>query len=115
MVSARALVETVSSRAAALELRKRIAGSSGWIRARSRKMGSIRYRAPASSWSNAQQNGCISRGCRAILQPGGCIMQTEEMTKIEKSVFIRAPRSRVWKALTDSSEFAQWFRVATKD
>jgi uncharacterized protein YndB with AHSA1/START domain len=42
-------------------------------------------------------------------------MQTQELTTIEKSVFIRAPRSRVWKALTDTTEFAKWFRVMTKD
>lgn len=29
--------------------------------------------------------------------------------RIEKSVVIRAPRDRVWKALTDSKEFGRWF------
>jgi uncharacterized protein YndB with AHSA1/START domain len=29
--------------------------------------------------------------------------------RIEKSVVIRAPRDRVWKALTDSQEFGRWF------
>lgn len=29
--------------------------------------------------------------------------------RIEKSVLIRAPRDRVWKALTDSREFGRWF------
>lgn len=29
--------------------------------------------------------------------------------KIEKSVFLRAPRSRVFRALTDSQEFGTWF------
>jgi uncharacterized protein YndB with AHSA1/START domain len=28
---------------------------------------------------------------------------------IEKKVVIRAPRDRVWKALTDSREFGRWF------
>ena len=42
-------------------------------------------------------------------------MQTEELTKIERSVFIRAPRSRVWKALTDTTQFCQWFCASTKD
>jgi uncharacterized protein YndB with AHSA1/START domain len=40
-------------------------------------------------------------------------MAVEQMTNIEKSVFIRAPRSRVWKALTTAKEFGQWFRVKT--
>ncbi|MGH6865127.1 MAG: SRPBCC family protein [Methyloceanibacter sp.] len=30
---------------------------------------------------------------------------------IEKSIEIKAPVSRVWKALTDHREFGQWFRV----
>jgi uncharacterized protein YndB with AHSA1/START domain len=29
--------------------------------------------------------------------------------RIEKSVDIRAPRDRVWKALADSQEFGRWF------
>ena len=32
--------------------------------------------------------------------------------RIEKSVLLRAPRSRVWRALTDSNEFGSWFGVA---
>ena len=31
--------------------------------------------------------------------------------RIEKSIEIRAPVSRVWRALTDHREFGQWFRV----
>jgi len=31
--------------------------------------------------------------------------------KIEKSILIRAPRSRVWRAITDTREFSQWFGV----
>jgi uncharacterized protein YndB with AHSA1/START domain len=29
--------------------------------------------------------------------------------RIEKKVLLRAPRSRVWRALTDSKEFGAWF------
>jgi uncharacterized protein YndB with AHSA1/START domain len=37
---------------------------------------------------------------------------TESMTdRIHKEITLRAPRSRVWRALTDSAEFGQWFRV----
>jgi uncharacterized protein YndB with AHSA1/START domain len=32
--------------------------------------------------------------------------------RIEKQVEIKAPVSRVWRALTDHREFGQWFRVA---
>jgi uncharacterized protein YndB with AHSA1/START domain len=31
--------------------------------------------------------------------------------RIEKQAVLRAPRSRVWQALTDSAQFGQWFRV----
>lgn len=31
--------------------------------------------------------------------------------KIEKSIEINAPVSRVWRALTDHREFGEWFRV----
>jgi uncharacterized protein YndB with AHSA1/START domain len=32
--------------------------------------------------------------------------------RIEKTVDLKAPPSRVWRALTDSKEFGEWFRVA---
>jgi len=31
--------------------------------------------------------------------------------RIEKDITLRAPKSRVWRALTDSKEFGTWFRV----
>jgi uncharacterized protein YndB with AHSA1/START domain len=31
--------------------------------------------------------------------------------RIEKQILLRAPRSRVWRALTDYEEFGAWFRV----
>ena len=31
--------------------------------------------------------------------------------RIEKRVSIKAPRARVWKALTDSTEFGKWFGI----
>ncbi len=31
--------------------------------------------------------------------------------RIEKEVFLRAPRSRVWRALTDPRQFSEWFGV----
>jgi uncharacterized protein YndB with AHSA1/START domain len=38
-------------------------------------------------------------------------MNTNSTDRIEKQVFIKAPRKRVWRALTDSGEFGEWFRV----
>ena len=34
-----------------------------------------------------------------------------DMDRIEKKVTLRAPRSRVWRAITDTEEFGAWFRV----
>jgi uncharacterized protein YndB with AHSA1/START domain len=31
--------------------------------------------------------------------------------RIEKQITLKAPRSRVWRAITDSKEFGTWFRV----
>jgi uncharacterized protein YndB with AHSA1/START domain len=31
--------------------------------------------------------------------------------RIEKKIVLRAPRARVWRALTDPTEFGTWFRV----
>jgi len=38
-------------------------------------------------------------------------MLMTETDKIEKSVVLRAPRSRVWRAIADSKEFGEWFKV----
>jgi uncharacterized protein YndB with AHSA1/START domain len=37
------------------------------------------------------------------------------LSKIERSVPIRAPRSRVWSALADIRHFCQWFRAEPAD
>ena len=34
--------------------------------------------------------------------------------RIEKQIRLRAPRARVWRALTDTREFGQWFGVNLK-
>jgi uncharacterized protein YndB with AHSA1/START domain len=38
-------------------------------------------------------------------------MMTSELSKIEKRILIRAPRERVWRALTNLEEFSKWFGV----
>ena len=38
-------------------------------------------------------------------------MNAQSTDRIEKEVFIKAPRTRVWRALTDAGEFGSWFRV----
>ena len=34
-----------------------------------------------------------------------------ETDRIEKNVTLKAPRSRVWRAISDSEQFGEWFRV----
>jgi uncharacterized protein YndB with AHSA1/START domain len=31
--------------------------------------------------------------------------------RIEKSVILKAPRSRIWQALSDAKQFGEWFKV----
>jgi len=31
--------------------------------------------------------------------------------RIEKKITLRAPRSRVWRAIANAEEFGEWFRV----
>ena len=36
---------------------------------------------------------------------------TSDTDRIEKKVVLRAPRARVWRAISDSTEFGSWFGV----
>jgi uncharacterized protein YndB with AHSA1/START domain len=38
-------------------------------------------------------------------------MNASGTDRIEKQILLRAPRARVWRALTDAGEFGEWFRV----
>jgi uncharacterized protein YndB with AHSA1/START domain len=38
-------------------------------------------------------------------------MATTSTDRIEKQILLRAPRARVWRALTDVGEFGSWFGV----
>lgn len=40
---------------------------------------------------------------------------THTTDAIEKEIVVRAPRSRVWRALTDSREFGRWFQAEMRD
>ena len=42
-------------------------------------------------------------------------MVTTNTDRIEKEVVMNAPRSRVWRAITDAKQFGEWFRVDMKD
>jgi uncharacterized protein YndB with AHSA1/START domain len=37
------------------------------------------------------------------------------LNQIQRSTLIRAPRSRVWRALTDIGEFCRWFSAETEE
>ncbi len=38
-------------------------------------------------------------------------MSASATDRIEKQIFLKAPKARVWRALTDAEEFGTWFRV----
>jgi uncharacterized protein YndB with AHSA1/START domain len=38
-------------------------------------------------------------------------MSSSDTDRIERKIRLRAPRSRVWRALTDPAEFGSWFGV----
>lgn len=38
-------------------------------------------------------------------------MSPSDTDRIEKKILLRAPRARVWRALTDTREFGRWFGV----
>ena len=38
-------------------------------------------------------------------------MATTTTDRIEKEILLRAPRGRVWRALTDSKDFGTWFQA----
>lgn len=40
-------------------------------------------------------------------------MTVSDISRIERKIRIRAPRQRVWKALTTVGEFSKWFGVRT--
>src|SRR5207247_5653646 len=65
-----------------------------------------------------QHERCISQSAFYLLrrnQPMAVNTETPNDTKstdrIEKRVVLRAPRTRVWRALTNAAEFGTWFRV----
>ena len=42
-------------------------------------------------------------------------MSSSSTDRIQKQVILKASRKRVWQALTDTTEFGEWFRVALSD
>jgi len=42
-------------------------------------------------------------------------MNASTTDRIEKEIIMRAPRSKVWRAITDAEEFGKWFKVRMRD
>src|SRR5882757_2877317 len=63
---------------------------------------------PGGPRSKEQQKGCVSYGHHLHPWATRRLPMTD---RIEKTVELTAPVSRVWKALTDHQEFGSWFRV----
>src|SRR5207253_2805539 len=72
-----------------------------------------------SGWYNTQHKCCISNNGLVTWfrrnQPMAVKTQAPDDTvstdRIEKRVVLRAPRTRVWRALTNAEEFGTWIRV----
>jgi uncharacterized protein YndB with AHSA1/START domain len=62
---------------------------------------------------NLQHFGCVFHRHMAQMSNREVAQMTEHQTsnRIEKSIELKAPIERVWRALTDHEEFGTWFRV----
>src|SRR5262245_18577686 len=58
-----------------------------------------------------QPNGCNSIAGRSTMATKRLHMNESQPDRIEKRILLNAPRSRVWRALTNSAEFGYWFGV----
>ena len=52
-----------------------------------------------------------ARGTRCATRRLLIAQSTSTTDQIRKDVFLRAPRSRVWQALSDATRFGEWFGV----
>ena len=41
----------------------------------------------------------------------GATTMAQSTDRIQKTMILRAPRSKVWRALTDSAQFGEWFQA----
>src|SRR5262249_14868793 len=64
---------------------------------------------PSRGWDLMQPNSCLSE--RSALPWATRRLPMTSTDRIEKKIVLRAPRARVWRALTDAAEFGTWFRV----
>src|SRR5712691_1401254 len=82
-------------------------------------MRSRRPRGDAQDGRRAPSPGCPAAGATIGLHFAGAsriratrrLHMASETDRIEKQILLRAPRSRVWRALSDAKEFGAWFGV----
>src|SRR5204863_2318948 len=58
-----------------------------------------------------QPPSCNRTAGRSTIATERLHMSESHPDRIEKKVLLKASRSRVWRALTDSAEFGHWFGV----
>src|SRR5438128_5570243 len=46
-----------------------------------------------------------------IMQLEGCIMTVAELSRIDRTIEIKASPDRVWRALTNAEELSAWFQM----
>src|SRR5688572_30552129 len=69
---------------------------------------------PALGCYDTQHRGCIYRTTKRDDPMTAQAQATRDMSstdRIEKKVALRAPRSRVWRAIANAEEFGTWFRI----
>src|SRR5262245_6467063 len=83
--------------------RRVLAGDSLEVASRSSGARGPRHRKYATGWLRVFG--------RRLKRASRRLHMTSSTDRIEKRILLRAPRARVWRALTDSAEFGAWFRV----
>src|SRR5262245_66534290 len=61
---------------------------------------------------NMQLIGCIYR--RVDYNATRRLHMDSSTDRIEREILLKAPRSRVWRAMSNAEEFGAWFGVAIK-
>jgi uncharacterized protein YndB with AHSA1/START domain len=94
----------------------------GWSAARYCLSADEFVKASQWKWSAHRMIGLRAYRNQAVaFNPGSCYLATRRLhmndtkgtstttDRIEKKVLLRAPRSKVWRAISDSAEFGTWF------
>src|ERR1700733_15728804 len=63
----------------------------------------------ASGYSRSRATFWLRIGAARIRYATKRLPMSSSTDRIEKKIVLRAPRARVWRALTDAKEFGTWF------